>query len=161
MTPRNSALVRRIGAVILGVSAILVMVLAGPSSSSADVESNDRALAVAQADYRSSNARTSGAPQQQVVNGWFARDALTIQVGQLNELISQADGRGEDERLPFLALIAVLGLCLLLATTPVPPEQRDAAGGGLGEETLLPPPPQPSPFESVKGSGDPPLIQEV
>lgn len=44
----------------------------------------DGAIALALSDYEANNARTEGAPQQQVVNGWIARDILEI-VARQNE----------------------------------------------------------------------------
>ncbi len=41
-------------------------------------------IAAAEADYRANNALTRGAPQQQVVNGWFVRDTLPILSNQLD-----------------------------------------------------------------------------
>jgi hypothetical protein len=67
------------------------------------------------------NLRTEGAPQQQVVNGWTAKDLLTI-IAKENIDILKAQGAVVDatgalnttpfdERIPALLLIGVLALC--------------------------------------------------
>lgn len=86
------------------------------------------------------NARAQGAPQQAVVNGWTARDLLTIIAKQnIDILASQGavvDATGTlqttpfDERVPALLLIGVLAICWegvsrprvpsVLATNPQP-----------------------------------------
>ncbi len=107
-------LVRRIGAVVLAVAAALiwfVMAPDEPSSASGDVSQ-------ALAEYELNEARTEGAPQQQVVNGWVARDLLAI-------IAEQQDRAVSDERLPALAVLIVFGLALHLATTSRPGRPGD------------------------------------
>jgi hypothetical protein len=72
------------------------------------------------AEYELNDARTQGAPQQQVANGWVARDLLTIIAEQQTESAT-------DERLPALAVVAVLGLALHIATSARPLEADGAA----------------------------------
>ena len=102
-------LVRRVGAIVLALAAVVVWFAMAPD------ESSDRSgdIASALADYELNDTRTQGAPQQQVVNGWVAKDLLTIIAEQQNESVT-------DERLPALAVLAVLGLALHMATSPGP-----------------------------------------
>jgi hypothetical protein len=67
-------LVRRVGAVGLALAAVVIWFAMAPN------ESSDRSTDIAGvlSDYELNNARTQGAPQQQVVNGWAAKDLLTI-----------------------------------------------------------------------------------
>ncbi|CCH87979.1 protein of unknown function [Modestobacter italicus] len=78
-------------------------------------ESSDRSSDIASAlsDYELNEARTEGAPQQQVVNGWVAKDLLTVIAQQQNDSVT-------DERLPALAVLVVLGLALHIATSMRP-----------------------------------------
>src|SRR3954469_8735657 len=85
-------------------------------------ESSDRSsdIASALAGYELNEAQTQGAPQQQVVNGWVAKDLLTIIAEKQNESVT-------DERLPALALLVVLGLALHIATSTGPSEEGRAS----------------------------------
>jgi len=70
---------------------------------------------------KSNNLLTSGAPQQQVVNGWTAKDLLTIIAKENIDILKAqgavVDATGSlnttpfDERIPALLLIGVLALC--------------------------------------------------
>jgi hypothetical protein len=128
------SLVRRIGAVVLAVAAVVVWFAMAPS------ESSDRSgdIAGALAEYELNEARTQGAPQQQVVNGWVAKDLLTVIAEQQNE-------DGSDDRLPALGVLVVLGLALHLATSA-----RPAQGGSTGP-TAAAPPADPTPEPSLAG----------
>jgi hypothetical protein len=97
-------LARRIGAVILALAAIVVWFTMGPEDRSDDISQ-------ALAEYSLNEARTQGAPQQQVVNGWVAKDLLTIIAEQQNDAAS-------DERMPALAGLLVLGGALFVFTSP-------------------------------------------
>ncbi|MGY1704936.1 hypothetical protein ACI79C_10200 [Geodermatophilus sp. SYSU D00697] len=124
-------LVRRIGAVVLALAAVVVWFAMAPDESS----NRSADIASALADYEVNDARTQGAPQQQVVNGWVAKDLLTIIAEQQNESVT-------DDRLPALAILVVLGLALHLATST-----RPAEAGGAASAPAAPtagPGPQPS-----------------
>jgi hypothetical protein len=108
-------LVRRIGAVVLAVAAVIIWFAMAPDDSSGSSSDVNRALA----EYELNEARTEGAPQQQVVNGWVAKDLLAI-------IAEQQDRAVSDERLPALAVLLVFGLALHIATTP-----RAEPGGPL------------------------------
>jgi hypothetical protein len=80
-------------------------------------------------DFDANDARTEGAPQQQVVNGWVARDLLSIIALEQNELVEAArTAHAEpDNRPAALLVIAVLAIALWGATsTPVRSEQLAA-----------------------------------
>src|SRR5688572_25884644 len=109
-------LVRRAGAIVLALAAIIVWFAMAPGDSEDRSSDISRVLA----EYELNEARTEGAPQQQVVNGWVARDLLTIIAEQQNESVS-------DERLPALALLVVLGLALHIATSSRPEEMDSPA----------------------------------
>ena len=102
-------LVRRIGAIVLVLAALVVWFAMAPDDGdrAADVES-------ALSEYELNEALTEGAPQQQVVNGWVARDLLAVIARQET-----------DERLPALAGLAVLGIALHLATTKASTSRGD------------------------------------
>lgn len=123
--------VRRIGATVLAAVALIVSFAAGPQGSD-DATPVDyaRLLEIARSDYDANNERTSGAPQQQVVNGWFARDVLSLQVLQLSDLLAASEPSPTDHRLPLLGLLAVLAICLYAATSP--PNRRSHADGATG-----------------------------
>jgi hypothetical protein len=72
-------------------------------------------------DYNANDALTDSAPQQQVVNGWVARDLLQIQARQLADVLdalTQETESGQlvattDPRVPALLVVAVLAICLI------------------------------------------------
>jgi hypothetical protein len=111
-------LARRVGAIVLALAAVVVWFAMAPD------ESSDRSSEIARvlADYELNEGRTQGAPQQQVVNGWAAKDLLTIIAKQQNESVT-------DERLPALAVLIVLGLALFAATSTRSADARGAASG--------------------------------
>ncbi len=115
-------LVRRVGAIVLALAAVVVWFAMAPD------ESSDRSsdIASALAEYELNDARTQGAPQQQVVNGWVAKDLLTIMAEQQNESVT-------DERLPALAVLVVLGLALHMATST-----RTAGADGAASVPVAP-----------------------
>lgn len=121
-----SARTRPIGFAVLAAAAIAVTLLAAPAS----LESPDRAdppstrqfnrvIDLALDDHEANEARTRGAPQQQVVNGWVARDLLMVIAQQQNALL---DGTWQqhrdvldttapvptDNRIPWLLVLTVL-----------------------------------------------------
>jgi hypothetical protein len=97
--------VRRIGAIVLAIAAIAVWFSMAPDSTdhSGDISS-------ALSSYGLNNARTSGAPQQQVVNGWVAKDLLTVN--------AQEGNASNDDRVPALVGLLVLGMALFAFTSP-------------------------------------------
>ena len=126
-------LARRVGAIVLALTAVVVWFAMAPD------ESSNRSTDIARvlADYELNEARTQGAPQQQVVNGWVTKDLLAIIAEQQNESVS-------DERLPALAVLVVLGLALHIATST-----RPADPNGAASRPVVPaadPSPEPSPL---------------
>jgi hypothetical protein len=119
-------LIRRIGAVVLALAAVIVMVTMGPDRG--DVVSQvDSVLSAA--DLNESSA--SGAPQQQVVNGWAAKDLLAIVAKQ-----------EPDNRVPALVCLAVLGLALAVFTSPS--GTTPSPDGAAGPPPWVPTPPAPT-----------------
>lgn len=100
-------LVRRVGAVVLALAALIVCFAMAPSSE--DFQSQVSAV---MADDDLNQRRAEGAPQQAVVNGWVARDLLQIIARQLDS--------PHDHRPAALLTIAVLGLALYIFTTGGP-----------------------------------------
>jgi hypothetical protein len=106
-------MIRRVGACILAVAAIVVWFAMGPSNE------GDRSSDVSQAllTYDLNEARTEGAPQQTVVNGWVAKDLLAI----------IAEDERDDRPAALLGLL-VLGAALALITSPSSPKVTKVAG---------------------------------
>lgn len=85
-------------------------------------------LATVLADDAANNLRTTGAPQQTVVNGWAARDLLTIIAKEnIDILTSQGaivDATGTlqtapfDDRVPALILIGIVAFFWEVVTRP-------------------------------------------
>jgi hypothetical protein len=111
-------LARRVGAIVLALAAVAVWFAMAPD------EPSDRSTDIAGvlADYELNEARTQGAPQQQVVNGWVTKDLLAI-------IAEQQNGSVSDERLPALAVLVVLGLALHIATSTRPADPDALASG--------------------------------
>ena len=121
---------RRVGAAILAAAAIAVWFLMAPAEpQTPDVQTQEqvsdrsREIASALADYELNEGRTQGAPQQAVVNGWVAKDLLAIIAEQQNDALTRADIPPpvppvvpNDERIPALIGLLVIGLTLALAT---------------------------------------------
>lgn len=121
-------LVRRIGAVLLVVCAALVWFLMTPDSPSQSFTNpSDHSSAISEAltNDETNNASAEGAPQQTVVNGWTARDLLTIIAKQEDELSAQnfdiasklAAPEPRDLRPTALLALVVAGLSLAIGTT--------------------------------------------
>ena len=87
-------------------------------------------ISQALADDTSNNLRTSGAPQQTVVNGWTAKDLLTIIAKENADLLKAqgavVDASGAlqtnpfDERIPALLLIGVIAVAWAGVSAPSP-----------------------------------------
>ena len=95
----------------------------------------DRQIQQALADFEANESRSSGAPQQQVVNGWVNRDLLTIISRQLSASIQQPPVSDSDPRIAHLLLLLVLAVGWHGATSttantqavPVEPEPLEPA----------------------------------
>lgn len=118
--------IRGAGYLVLAIAAVSVFVVLKPN-----VEANTPSLpsattyksliSTAMSDYDGNNSNTESAPQQQVVNGWVARDLLLI-IAKENADILRAQGAVVDatgalqtapfdERVPALLLLGVLAVC--------------------------------------------------
>lgn len=118
--------VRNAGFVLLALAAVVVFVLLRPKIDTVtptlpSSTSYESLISGALDADTANNLGTQGAPQQQVVNGWTAKDLLTI-IAKENIDILKAQGAVVDatgalnttpfdERIPALLLIGVLALC--------------------------------------------------
>jgi hypothetical protein len=122
-------IIRRVGAVVLVLAAVAVWFLMEPEQpvAQAPEQVRDRGSDISQelSDYERNEARTAGAPQQTVVNGWAAKDLLAIIAEQQNEAFTRPEVRApltpNDERVPALVGLVVAGLALAVFTTPSRP----------------------------------------
>lgn len=137
-------LVRRLGALILAIAAVAVWFLLEPEQASADTPNYSSAISAAIADYESNNALADSAPQQEVVNGWVAKDLLEVIAKAENASLSP-ESAPRDDRIPAELLLVVLGVALLVFTTPRghagPQPQRAAAPASpqpVGESPATP-----------------------
>jgi hypothetical protein len=136
-------LVRRIAAVLLGVAAVAVWFGMRPSAASPTADFASK-IDSAMADYKVNNSSTSSAPQQQVVNGWAAKDLLEVIARAQNAALSpQSSPR--DDRVPAELMLCVLGLAVLALTTPRPKNPAGvttaSAPAGPVQPVLSPDPP--------------------
>lgn len=104
-------MVRVVGFAVLALAALVVMVTMGPSVEDVDTSTFDRLVDQALSDAEANEARTQGAPQQQVVNGWTNRDLLTAISRQMSAEIEATQGIAGDQRVPALLLLMVLAIC--------------------------------------------------
>lgn len=111
-------LVRRIAGVLLGVAAIAVWFGMRPSAASPTVDFSSN-IDSAMADFKANNGSARSAPQQQVVNGWAAKDLLEVIARAQNAALSP-DSAPRDDRIPAELMLCVLGLGVLALTTPRP-----------------------------------------
>lgn len=107
---------RRLGATLLVLCAVAVWFLLKPAEKAEASADFGPSIAAAMADYKANNASTDSAPQQQVVNGWVAKDLLEVIVRQQNAALSPASA-SSDERVPAFLLLAVMGLGLIAGTS--------------------------------------------
>ena len=96
-------ILRRVGALLLVLAAVVVMVGMAPKSTTAPAD-----ITSAMITDSLNQGSAQGAPQQSVVNGWTARDLLEIIAKQ---------GEQQDHRPVALLLIAVLMLGLAVGTS--------------------------------------------
>ena len=99
--------VRRIGAVVLAAAALGVLFGLAPKTA---VTASDISIVMLGDEVNQESA--DPAPKQTVVNGWTARDLL--------ELIAKQGVASNDPRSAALLTLAVLALCLGIATSAVP-----------------------------------------
>lgn len=121
---------RNAGFGVIALAAVAVWVLLAPPPVDADA----RTIGLSTADYASlvnqalsdgeiNEERAESAPQQQVVNGWIARDLLSIIALAQADLLETMGGltdqnqtmvsalAARDDRIPALLALAVLAVC--------------------------------------------------
>ncbi len=132
---------RRWGLVTLSVAALLVFFIMDPGppeegSRNLSATNYQTLIDIAMSDYDANDALTESAPQQQVVNGWVARDLLQIQTRQLADLLdvlTEEDASGQvvasiDPRTPALLVIAVLAIAIIGITSEQNPGPLRSGG---------------------------------
>lgn len=137
-------LARQIGLAVIAIAAVAVWFVMAPSDpdpvSSFDPTSKTYTSLIGATldDYDSNNARTDSAPQQQVVNGWVAKDLLTIMAYQNTDLLDAVGGLGDqnatasslavrDDRTPALLVLVVVAVAWFGITAPVGRKQPEPA----------------------------------
>jgi hypothetical protein len=121
-------IIRRVGAAMLAAAAIAIWFLMAPAEPETrtlqGVSDRDSDISEAMSNYTMNEYTASSAPQQQVVNGWVAKDLLEIIAKQQNDALTRdlqsPPVAPSDERIPALAGLLVLGLALALVTSQRP-----------------------------------------
>jgi hypothetical protein len=110
----------------LGLSIAVIMAIAIPlglvGPTRPDTNGYDSAVTAANVSADVANATASGAPQQQVVNGWLARDLMVIQIRQRNDELA----------LLHLAVALMIGTLLAIVVAGV------AASRGRSDDAETP-----------------------
>lgn len=136
---------RIVALVVIGLAAIVVALL--PASRSAD-HNADVVAALAAAD--ANNSMAEGAPQQQVVNGWVARDLLAILSAQLDE-----QNAASDRKVPLLLMLGVLALVVIGCTTPGLSGERSRTVSPAAESPTADPQDAPRPVAAQEPTAGP------
>lgn len=97
--------VRRVGAIVLLVAAVVVTVSLGPDQSNADYGAD---VSETLLKYEMNSSDADSAPKQTVVNGWVAKDLL--------EVIAR-EGSDRDRRPVWLMFLGVTGIVLYVGTS--------------------------------------------
>jgi uncharacterized membrane protein YraQ (UPF0718 family) len=103
----HMSILRRLFAALLIAGAIGIWFGMAPDSREASFE---EAISEALLVDTANNARTEGAPQQAVVNGWTAKDLLTV--------IAREGAQPSDERPAALLVLVVVGIAGMIAMSP-------------------------------------------
>jgi hypothetical protein len=73
----------------LGIAIVVLIAVAIPwglvGPTKPDTKAYDKAVSAALLEAKVNESSASGAPQQQVVNGWLARDLMEVQIKQSND----------------------------------------------------------------------------
>jgi hypothetical protein len=104
---------RRVSVGVVSLLGVLVaaMALYVAFGTVAPAHSGASAAAAVESDFKASEADASSAPQQQVVAGWAAKDALEAQLRQTDTLINQ---NAVLRQLTTSVVLLLAGACLLL-----------------------------------------------
>lgn len=133
-------LARQIGLAVIAVAAIAVWFVIAPSEpdpvSAFDPNSKTytNLIDATLDDYEANNDRADSAPQQQVVNGWVAKDLLMIMAYQNTDLLDAVGGLGDqnatastlavrDDRTPALLVLVVVAVAWFGITAPMAKRQ--------------------------------------
>jgi hypothetical protein len=140
-TAGRAGLIRTAGFGALAIAAVLITFLGAPEAPKpTDTSTFDRQIEVALADYEANNARTQGAPQQEVVNGWVTKDLLTVLTEQTNAMLATSQSSAADPRIPLLLMLFVLAACLHALTAPATRARTEGApDAGAGFDKAPPP----------------------
>lgn len=129
-------IVRRIGSGFLAFMAVVVWFAMAPEEHAvSSTSSHDRSITQALEEFELNNQNAQGAPQQQVVNGWVARDLLSVVAAQQNDLIAASASQTPDPRVPALLMLGLFGLALLGGTTPATGSFAPAASAAVPSST--------------------------
>lgn len=129
-----------------------------PPSAPVETADFDPMIRAAISDYEANDALADSAPQQQVTNGWVARDLLRTIATQIEAQSDTLDGLGAavteaavppspvDDRAVRLLVVLVLTVCWialwrLLPKRPVSGHAAESANGAFASAALTPPPP--------------------
>jgi hypothetical protein len=122
-------------AVILAVAVVALGGFALQKGSEKVTESRQGEQLVALLDYETNNGNADSAPQQQVVNGWVAKDLAIVQLNQLGDLTKAQE---QTNKILGLGVAAISLTAVLLMLLVVRPRQRFASQATPA--TLLPAP---------------------
>ena len=121
-----STAVRAAGYLVLAIAAVAVFIALKPVITTSvptlpSATTYESLISTALSDNSANDANADSAPKQQVVNGWVARDLLTIIAKEDADILKAqgavVDATGAlqttpfDERVPAILLIGVLALC--------------------------------------------------
>jgi hypothetical protein len=147
-------LARQLGLAVIAIAAVAVWFVMAPAEpdqvTAFDPTSKTYATLIdlTLENYDMNNENTESAVQQQVVNGWVAKDLLTIMAQQNTDLLDAVGGLGDqnatasslavrDDRTPALLVLVVVAVAWFGITapvarredapTPMPAEQPEAA----------------------------------
>lgn len=109
-TPRFLHLYKALVWVIVAIAAVVASTTSDLDFTPVEDFASD--VQLADMSYEANNKRTEGAPQQQVVNGWYVKDILPVLAAQNSTIIDQQRlANSQAQLVPLLLLIFGLGLC--------------------------------------------------
>jgi hypothetical protein len=110
-------------AISIGILTIIAIPLGLIGPTKPNTKGYDKAVraALAEADVNESSA--SGAPQQQVVNGWLARDLMEVQIKQTNDALT----------LQHLTVALLVGMLIAITIAGLTAIRTPSAGANDGD----------------------------